>query len=58
MTSRLPNACDADGVVPTCDTGPGGRLLFVLREARTAWRGRTRPTKTSPADRDLTGGPR
>ena len=23
--------------VPNCQTGPGGRLRFVLREARLAW---------------------
>ena len=58
MNIRLPEASDADDVVPICDTGPGGRLLFVLREARRAWQGRARPTKTPPADRNRTGGPR
>ncbi len=26
--------------VPGCDTGPAGRLAFVVSEARAAWRSR------------------
>lgn len=31
-----------DGELPNCDTGPGSRLLFVVRELRDAWTARCR----------------
>ncbi len=35
-------ACPVEPGLPGCDTGPGGRLAFVVRELRSAWRGRRR----------------
>jgi len=41
MSTRRHLACDisTDGI-PSCGTGPGGRLLWVYRELRDAWRDR------------------
>ena len=43
--------CALDDALPGCDTGPAGRLTFVLREARAAWR-RRRATSTTSSDHD------
>ena len=50
MNSRKPLACDltADGI-PSCGTGPGGRLVWVYRELRTAWQAH-RARRSSPVD--------
>lgn len=37
MNRRIPR-----GEVPGCDTGPGGRLLFVVTELRDVWTARRR----------------
>jgi hypothetical protein len=43
--------CAVDVGVPGCDTGPAGRLSFVLREARDAWRTRrARTAADTPGD--------
>ena len=43
--------CELDDRVPGCGTGAAGRLAFVLREARGAWRNRrrSRPRTRPPA---------
>lgn len=32
--------CSVDAELPGCETSPAGRLAFVVREARLAWRAR------------------
>jgi len=44
--------CALDPVVPGCDTGPLGRLGFVVREVRTALRAR----RGARAARDTSAG--
>ncbi len=50
-------ACRVDPGLPDCATGPAGRLGFVLREARAAWRRRT-ALRTSTNDTRSAGGNR
>ncbi len=45
--TRPPAACTVQRGLPGCDTGPAGRLGFVLREARAAWRSHRARTTTS-----------
>lgn len=37
MTRLGTTDCSVDDL-PGCDTGPAGRLMFVVREALAAWR--------------------
>lgn len=55
MRTHKSVACDlsADGI-PSCDTGPGGRLVWVYRELRDAWRAhRRRPPSPVDDQKDL-----
>ena len=47
--SRAAPVCELDDRVPGCGTGAAGRLAFVLREARGAWRHRRRSRPHPPA---------
>lgn len=49
MGAELPRDCAVRGQeVPSCDTGPAGRLAFVVTEIRAAWR-RRQQRKTASA---------
>ena len=54
-TAGTARAAHPDGV-PSCDTGPAGRVAFVARELADLWRelrGHARPTPDPDPDKDI-----
>ncbi len=52
------STCAADPELPGCETSPAGRLAFVVREARLAWRARqARRRKPVAGDQSQTDNP-